>query len=421
MTRNPVGDREDFSATYWSAILNGLAKEAVVSGCSPSKGSGDFDIDIASGEVVVSGTQASVSSGTVTLSTSDSNDRVDLVHADSSGTLSSTEGSASSTPTAPDIPSDEILLATVLVEGGASDLSSAGSSINDYRTIYVGGRAAKTVSSATTTSDEEVIGVDTSSSAITITLASADAYLGKEIVIFDTGDNASSNNITVDTESSETIDPGGASSKTITVDGGFMRLYSDGTNWYAEGRAIDAETISTDSIVSPEIGRRTTEISDSSPPTELTLPDAEVVEIQLDRTQAVNNGDSLELEFSKDGGSTYITASDYEYNHEAEGAGGTDRSSNATGQSSLELCPNLQNSQSRANNYFNIRIPKPQDGSPRPYVAWTGAFQDQSGEIFRIHGGGQIDQTIGVDALRLTSDGSLDEVRGRTIVYPGDS
>jgi hypothetical protein len=252
MTRNPVGDREDFSATYWSAILNAHAKEAVVSGCTPSKGSGDWDVDIASGEVVVGGTQVSVSADTVTLSPSDSDDRVDLVHVDSSGTVSSTEGTAATNPTAPDIPSGEVLLATVLVEGGASDLSSAGSSINDYRTIYVGGRAAMTISSATTTADEEVIGVDSSTGAITVTLASADAYLGKELVVFDAGDNASSNTITIDTEGSETIDPGGASSKTITVDGTFVRLYSDGSNWFAEGRAIDAETISTDTLTIEE-------------------------------------------------------------------------------------------------------------------------------------------------------------------------
>lgn len=246
MTRNPVGDSETFSATYWSSILNAHAVESVISGCNPSKGSGDFDVDIAAGEVVVGGTQVSVSSGTVTLSTSDSNDRVDLVHVNSSGTLSKTEGTAATDPTAPDIPSDEVLLATVLVEGGASSLSSAGSKIADYRTIYVGGKAAKTVSSNITTADEEIIGVDTQS-ARTITLATADAYLGKEIVIFDEHGNASSNNITIDTEGSEKIEPSDVASKTITVDYGHLRLIWDGDEWVALNRNIEANSITTDS------------------------------------------------------------------------------------------------------------------------------------------------------------------------------
>lgn len=136
MTRNVYQDNRVESAAAINAIQNGFNQEAIVSGCTPSKGSGDFDVDIASGEVIEQAVIASVSSTTVTLSTSASDDRVDLIHVDSSGTVASTEGTAATDPVAPDIPSGEVLIAAVLVEGGASSLNSAGSRIADYRTIY---------------------------------------------------------------------------------------------------------------------------------------------------------------------------------------------------------------------------------------------------------------------------------------------
>jgi len=139
MTRNPVGDSEQFSATYWSSIYNAHNQEGVLNGLVPSKGSGDFDIDTTSGEAIVQSTKTgsvNAQSPAVTLNTSDSDDRVDLVHINSAGTISKTTGTAATDPNAPDIPSGEVLLAAVLVEGGASSLSSAGSKIADYRTIY---------------------------------------------------------------------------------------------------------------------------------------------------------------------------------------------------------------------------------------------------------------------------------------------
>lgn len=135
MTRNPVQDNEDFSATYLSGILNAHNQEAIVSGATPSKGSGDFDVDVDAGEAMVQGSLVSIGATTVTLSTSASEDRVDIITVNSAGTVSATEGTAGSDPVAPDIPSGEVLIATVLVEGGSASLSSAGSVIADYRTI----------------------------------------------------------------------------------------------------------------------------------------------------------------------------------------------------------------------------------------------------------------------------------------------
>jgi len=77
---------------------------------------------------------------------------------------------------------------------------------------------------------DSIIGVDTTSSAVTITLPSAGAIAGKVYIIADEGGNAGSNNITVATEGSETID--GSSTATINSNYGTLRIYSDGTNFF---------------------------------------------------------------------------------------------------------------------------------------------------------------------------------------------
>lgn len=80
-----------------------------------------------------------------------------------------------------------------------------------------------------TSNGESVIGVDTSA-AITITLGSSDLFVGRRLTIKDETGSAATNNITVDTEGSETID--GAASKTVSTNYGYITVYSDGTNWF---------------------------------------------------------------------------------------------------------------------------------------------------------------------------------------------
>lgn len=144
MTRNPFQDGDIVHAPGLNAAVNGLNLEGVKSGCTPSKGTGDWDVDVASGAVFVNSTdETSVGSATKTL-TAPSNDadldageaRVDLVTVDSTGTVNVTEGTASSgdkLANAPDIPANEVLIAAVFVDGDATSLSS--SDINDYRSI----------------------------------------------------------------------------------------------------------------------------------------------------------------------------------------------------------------------------------------------------------------------------------------------
>lgn len=98
-----------------------------------------------------------------------------------------------------------------------------------------------------TTSGEDRIYVDTSNGTVTITLASADVQDGKEVRIIDVGENASSNNITINTEGSENINPGSNSSITLTVDGTYVDLFSDGSNWFSD-RADEKQSITTDDV-----------------------------------------------------------------------------------------------------------------------------------------------------------------------------
>lgn len=102
----------------------------------------------------------------------------------------------------------------ILVDGSpVSGLST--SVINDTDSPY-------------TTSGEDVIYCDTSNGAVTVTLKTSDLSLGADIrVVNITGTNS----VTVNTEGSATIDPGGASSVSITKAGWGVRFTGDGSNW----------------------------------------------------------------------------------------------------------------------------------------------------------------------------------------------
>lgn len=133
---NPLDD----NTTLWAAFVNALANAhgagGIINGCSISKGSGDWDIDMTAGDITEGDVMASVTSGTVTL-TQPSNDadmdagesRIDLVHVDTSDTLSTTEGTAATDPASPDIPSSTVLVGFVHVAN--SDSTVADSDIID--------------------------------------------------------------------------------------------------------------------------------------------------------------------------------------------------------------------------------------------------------------------------------------------------
>lgn len=80
------------------------------------------------------------------------------------------------------------------------------------------------------TTNEIIVGVTNTGAARTITLDTDDVADGRVVIVKDESGGAGTNNITIDTEGSETID--GVASIDITVDYGVLRVYSDGTNWF---------------------------------------------------------------------------------------------------------------------------------------------------------------------------------------------
>lgn len=92
----------------------------------------------------------------------------------------------------------------------------------------------QTVSAATATVNAHTLFVAvayTATGAVTVTMpAIASCPPGRRYIIKDTGSNANTNNITIATPSSETID--GAATLAITADDGVATLLNDGSNWF---------------------------------------------------------------------------------------------------------------------------------------------------------------------------------------------
>lgn len=86
---------------------------------------------------------------------------------------------------------------------------------------------------ANSTIDQEgIVGGDTSSSAITLSLATTIENTGALMVIQDEGGNAGTNNITINANSGSNIN--GSGSITINSNYGGKLLYYNGSNWFAQ-------------------------------------------------------------------------------------------------------------------------------------------------------------------------------------------
>ena len=97
-------------------------------------------------------------------------------------------------------------------------------------TLYMA--IVKSAAYALGTSDN-VIFVDTTSSALTMTLPTSIGNRGKVFTIKDWAGNAAVKTITIATTLSQTID--GAASKTITTNYGMRQVVSDNANWFIIG------------------------------------------------------------------------------------------------------------------------------------------------------------------------------------------
>lgn len=211
----------------------------------------NLEIQVGTGTALYNGSETTMgTSQTHSLSAGDaSNDRWDTVYFDTASGFSGVrQGTEETNPEPPDIQSDEILLAIIYVASGANDV--ADDDILNWRSEVVEAVKASSYpfgrddivterettgphTSNVTTNGEEVLLVDTSGGAVTVTLDASDANKGNIVSIVDVVGSANNNNITIDTSGSENID--GDSSKTIDTNYGEKMFVSDGTNWFSIG------------------------------------------------------------------------------------------------------------------------------------------------------------------------------------------
>lgn len=114
-------------------------------------------------------------------------------------------------------------------------LADGSGGINNEQLQSYGGiiRNTTTVNSASyslNANDDILLVSYTSTGAVSLTLPSAQCVDGRIIVIKDSGGAAVDNNITIETEGSETID--GSATKVISSNYGSVKLISNGANWF---------------------------------------------------------------------------------------------------------------------------------------------------------------------------------------------
>lgn len=233
-------------AQAWRDRLDGYA---VVSGLKVSWDSG-MTLSVASGEAAVGQTNGSLdkvslgTSTTITLDAADStHPRKDTIYIDTTGTVQKEtgtprealpEGSTAFDTYQPEPPfpsTDGTVLSEVWVPAGATSLQD--SYVRDRRVPAdspLGGGGGydtiKSVGADYAASDGELVFVDASTAAVTVTLP---APSGGSIVGVERTD-ASSNTVTVSPNSTEQVNYG--SSEDLAAQGESLDLVSDGTDWY---------------------------------------------------------------------------------------------------------------------------------------------------------------------------------------------
>lgn len=106
--------------------------------------------------------------------------------------------------------------------------------LGTFKTMYGRVESNTTLAAATYStlvSDHNIFVTYTATGAVTIDIPTAQLVAGRIFKIWDTGGNASANNITITTQGAETIN--GAASVVINANYASKELISDGTNWFA--------------------------------------------------------------------------------------------------------------------------------------------------------------------------------------------
>lgn len=80
-----------------------------------------------------------------------------------------------------------------------------------------------------TTEDTQIVFANPATTAVTITLSTADAKKGRVITVVDVSGNAGTNNITINTEGTANINGG---TLTISSNYGSFKVICNGTNWF---------------------------------------------------------------------------------------------------------------------------------------------------------------------------------------------
>lgn len=230
------------SPTELSTQDGGIAEGNLNTFAETSSGT-SFDVTIDPGEAFVYGSWLAIDTSTTVTLSSSTNDQTVYVGWNKDGTNDVIIGLSSAFATASGDTDEKIPLFDFDTDG------SGVTSVTDRRTIgkSVTGRFIEntnTISSNYTTDGEQLIFVDTSSSAVTVTLSTSDLDSGSTVTVTDVGGNAGTNNITIDTQGSATID--GATSDDILQAYGTAVFGSDGSNWYSAGGGGGGAFVDTD-------------------------------------------------------------------------------------------------------------------------------------------------------------------------------
>lgn len=120
---------------------------------------------------------------------------------------------------------------TTFATAGLATLTGTETLTNKTATALKMNLSNKTLTDTSgSTLGDQVVFADTSTTALTVTLSTADTISGQLVIIRDVGGNATTNNITIATEGAQTID--GAATNVISTNNDVRRLVSNGTNWF---------------------------------------------------------------------------------------------------------------------------------------------------------------------------------------------
>ena len=149
------------------------------------------------------------------------------------------------------------------------------------------------------------------------------------------------------------------------------------------------------------------------------IPDRDTVILRVLTVRSQNDGESLNLQMSDDGGDSFLT--DYAFSRDQKQVDGTDLSEDNASAEHIKLSEELNDSLSVSNPTLYIGINKPRDNK-RTTLSFWGAVRAEDA-ITRINGAGLHNASSEIDAVRFYSEDNdsdeLQEVKIRVIQEPG--